>query len=190
MNATTATKQSIIATPAPQQIHSDDVVFFVKDLTATQSKRRHIMLDENKAEVPFEFNNAFTALLVPYRYAIRFAAIEGFDVRDSNNRQIRAVQTRQQTGFKLQADEVIAKLNELTQGALVRRANAAGGKFNKNHKVAELIAFLVSMDGIVPVDESVYQRLAGNEQSNEVVMLDGSPLPEGASLLEEETVED
>jgi hypothetical protein len=185
MNAAT-TKQSILATPATTTPHNDDVMFYVRDTAASSAPRTHIMLDDNNKEVPFLFESAFKELAVPYRFAIRFAAIDGFIVRDANQRQIRAVQTKRADGFRLKSNEVITTLDKLVHEELVARAVAAGGKFSKGSKKDEMIAFLTAMDNIVPVEEEVFQRMKAKDApaAGDVVLSDGTPLPAGSSLIE------
>lgn len=128
--------------------HNDSIMFKVRDTGAIGAPRTHIMIDENGREHPITFPNSFDSISVPYRYALKFAAIDGFVVLDGAGRQIKAVSTRRTMNFELKPNQVVATFDELKHEALVARAKQAGGNVSKQTKVEDLIAFLISTDGL------------------------------------------
>ena len=138
------------AVPLVENIHDDSVMFKVRDPAASAGNpRKHVLLDENKREVPFNFLDGHGYIDCPYRYAIQFARIPEFEVLDNHGRRIRAVeQTPRVRGIQLNNNEVIAELDELTTQSLMERANKAGGSFKGNASRASLITFLSNMAGL------------------------------------------
>lgn len=148
---------------------SDEVKFKVRDTTAT-SPRTHVMLDDKGNKVSFTFPNDHESIDVPYQYALKFARIPEFHVTDPNGRLIRAVpQRRGSGGIQLNGDECIAKLEELTNAALLVRCQNAGGSQNKNTPKPQLIAFLQQMSGmrVMAADEAAREEAEEKERERE-----------------------
>lgn len=147
--ATTNGVAALLA-PVPEDANAG-VMFKVRDTTATAGAKTHIMLNAKGGKVPFTFPNDYDLIQVPYHYALQFARIAEFQVYDQNMRLIRAVATEQVNGVRLERDEVIAKLEELTKEALYNRAIKAGGNFKSGASKQEFMDFLLAMAGMALV---------------------------------------
>lgn len=172
-------KPQFAAEPLAESTHNDTVMFKVRDLCATAGKRVHEMADQDSRPVKFEFLDHHDAIDVPYRFALKFAAIDGFEVTDGAGRRIRTVRETTRQVLELDKNQVVATFEELTTESLHKRAGRAGGNFKKNASRVELIAFLTSMDGI---------RLADGDTAMSTG--EESEAAEGGSLIDEDESED
>lgn len=132
--------------------------FKAKDLNAIVKARTHTfpadMVGEREdLSITFE-PRAWVA--VPRPVAMRLAAIEGFEVRDAKDRVVKVAPTTTRTlaAVTLASDEVIARLDELSDTALRARVEKivgreGVGKLNRE----DFIAILVEASGQPAADE-------------------------------------
>lgn len=126
--------------------------YTVRDKNAYKGSRTHeIELSDGKLE-SFTFPSERSFIPVPLAAALKFAKIDGFEVKDPTGQIVVPQQIEEQTNLgetiSLAADQVIANLSELKKDALLIRANSpeAGGKFKANASVEELIKFLTELN--------------------------------------------
>lgn len=129
---------------------AEETTYFVIDTHATQGARTHEMVTASNRIVQYKFPDFVTAIPVPHSHAMRFSAIEGFEVYDKDQNQITTKTVTGTTGtaaLTLRADEVIANLDELTAEALRLRVLKIPGNTPKTvparTRREELVAILV-----------------------------------------------
>lgn len=84
---------------------------------------------------------------LPYALAMKFLIDKSFHVTDETGKRIRpTAKTPDGKAMQLEDNQVVAYLDELTQGALAERAAAAPGgeMFKGNSKKDEMIEFLIA----------------------------------------------
>jgi hypothetical protein len=119
------------------------------DRNAVERVRTHEFLNKDTGRVEFyrfhpTADGQDNPTTVPQAFALLLAKNPDFLVKDDQGHELRIVETIDGAAPVLAADQVIAKLTELTQEALVARVLAAGGKGGKTTARAELIAFLIN----------------------------------------------
>lgn len=137
-----------VVSPEPEQ----GVTYLeVTDTTCTPqfpSRTHHITYQGRPAQVTFEYGKA---LRLPFDAALKFLKEPAFIVIDPNTGEKfdptpKAPEGVSSAALELAADEVIAKLDELTQEALFLRAKQLDGSdhLKKGTPKTELIAFLAA----------------------------------------------
>jgi hypothetical protein len=137
-------------------VSADD--FQARDLNTELGPRTHTFAgfgpDSTDLDISFEKGRKWRA--VPRAIGMKLAAIEGFEVRDSDGRAfVIRTETKQKTAtVHLAPDEVIARLDELTMQALARRVQETT-KFAppKDAKREDMIAVLLRATDQQPADE-------------------------------------
>jgi hypothetical protein len=121
----------------------------VTDTTCTPAypTRTHdIMYQGRRAQVTFNYGNP---LRLPIDVALKFLKDEAFVVTDEDGNQYDPTPKAPEAAgaeFKLAPDEIVAKLDELTQEALYLRAKQLNGSdhIKKGTPKTELVAFLAA----------------------------------------------
>lgn len=127
----------------------DETKFTVCDLNAVEAPRRHRARDAHGAllgEYTFELAERKP---MPAQHALAFVGKDGFEVRDDQGRQLAAnhgVQVEDGGGIQLGEGEVVARVDELKNEALVRRAEQlpGGARFNMRSKRDDLVGFVLA----------------------------------------------
>ena len=135
----------------------NDAMFGVVDPSSIDPNappRRHQILVDGGL-VTYEFSPGVPTRM-PEAHAMKFLA-SGFPVVDEKDRSVKGFRKSEPDGSvpALAPDEVIASLDELTQEALLVRAQAAPGgeAFKRGAKKSDLIDFLVASGGLASSDE-------------------------------------
>lgn len=120
---------------------------FVLDRTATPvaPTRKHEVMQEDGTTMTYTFKHG-ERLEMPSNHAAVFLksdAFEVYDTKDAKTPYRPTPKTPETPTFKLEDDQVVAYLEELTAPALMVRANQAGGAFKGSPKKETLIEFLI-----------------------------------------------
>lgn len=134
---------------------SDDFSVTDRHCEATGQRTHELINPETQRVQRFKFEPG-KATDCPRWAAMRFAAIDGFDVRDGDDNQFRVNAEDQEPLRALAPDETIARFEELTQDALLARCLALDAKcgFNKAAKKGEMVAFLIKTAAPEESDEA------------------------------------
>lgn len=130
---------------------AEETTYYVVDTNATNGPRIHDMVNAQGRIIRYEFKDFVTATAVPHSHAMRFSAIPGFEVYDSDQNAITTKEVKGASGsaaLTLRADEVIANLEELTVEALRARVlkipehgnPKAVARMKRDDLVAKLVA--------------------------------------------------
>lgn len=123
---------------------------FVTDSTATPgypTRTHEIIVNGNNVQYEFQHGKSCE---MPYAHGMKFLGIESFEVKHRDGTRIPtlpnvAERANGQQPPKLRPDEVIAKFDELSEEALIRRSNAipGGERFTGQSDRDALIGFLL-----------------------------------------------
>ena len=129
---------------------NSDKSMLVKDSSCNeicQHRQHTITLNGEQTMVDFYFGKD---TILPYEAAMKFAALDGFEVIDPEGRTVSIPQAVE--NVIINSDQTIAFYNELTLEALqIRAATKVGGEDFVNSEDRELLIYFIK--GIVAVEE-------------------------------------
>ncbi len=118
--------------------------FTALDRVARERRRVHEFLNPETGKIEIYRFEPDAAVPVPRTFALMLARNPDFLVRDEAGQELAIVDGPAGPAPALGADQVVARLPELTHQALIDRVRAVGGQASPATPKAEMIAFLVN----------------------------------------------
>ena len=140
-----------IALPAVAPADNETIKWIVRDLLATNGPRTHMLTDSHGRNHNFTFASASAEVEIPMVMASKLVGNDGFEVRNQRGEVMRIINSLDDVRNNLAPDECVAKFDELTQDALIARANVIRTEhgilplFSKKDAKDDIISFLLEV---------------------------------------------